>query len=278
MLIWSLERSIFSVTWLNHSQSLAPYEGTLEEYNELAIQFGYVVLFSSALTPAPLLALVNNYLEIHLDGKEVLLNFELSKKKNKLIVFQHPNFWVKDAVPITVVSLTPFLPLERLIDWFLVQYTSSLCYFRYSSILLSYCLYQEHNRSDCGIQFSRFFQSWLLWRIGRTIQFNLHFFLRLIDHSIHSFMIAFGTSAVSSLSRDPLILLGIAVGLEHLMLILKYLIHAFIPDMPKLVRKKLAKQELLSFYADKTLVRGRRKKARMVWLKLVWRCHNEKQQ
>jgi len=71
---------------------LAPYEGTLEEYNELAIQFGYVVLFSSALTPAPLLALVNNYLEIHLDGKEVLLNFELSKKKNKLIVFQHPNF------------------------------------------------------------------------------------------------------------------------------------------------------------------------------------------
>jgi len=47
---------------------LAPYESTFEDWDELMLQYGYVLLFLVAFPLAPVLALVNNFIEIRLDA------------------------------------------------------------------------------------------------------------------------------------------------------------------------------------------------------------------
>ena len=48
--------------------STPPYEGTLDDYLEMFIQFGYVTLFSSAYPLAGLCALLNNLIEVRSDA------------------------------------------------------------------------------------------------------------------------------------------------------------------------------------------------------------------
>eukprot|EP00968_Pinguiococcus_pyrenoidosus_P003107 scaffold184_cov316-Pinguiococcus_pyrenoidosus.AAC.5 len=46
--------------------------GTLDDYLELAVQFGYVVLFAAALPAAPFMAWLNNYFEMRFDALRLL--------------------------------------------------------------------------------------------------------------------------------------------------------------------------------------------------------------
>ena len=48
------------------------YDTTFDDYNEIVIQFGYVILFVSAFPLAPLFALVNNLIEIRTDAFKLL--------------------------------------------------------------------------------------------------------------------------------------------------------------------------------------------------------------
>eukprot|EP00004_Rigifila_ramosa_P014061 TRINITY_DN3168_c0_g1_i2.p1 TRINITY_DN3168_c0_g1~~TRINITY_DN3168_c0_g1_i2.p1 ORF type:complete len:348 (-),score=70.21 TRINITY_DN3168_c0_g1_i2:26-1069(-) len=50
------------------------YDSTFDDYNELVLQFGYVTMFASAFPLAPLLALVNNVVEIRTDGLRILMS------------------------------------------------------------------------------------------------------------------------------------------------------------------------------------------------------------
>lgn len=50
---------------------LNPYEGTFGDYDELIVQFGFVVLFVVAFPLAPFLAMCNNFVEIWIDGTKL---------------------------------------------------------------------------------------------------------------------------------------------------------------------------------------------------------------
>ncbi|XP_029849538.2 anoctamin-8 [Ixodes scapularis] len=52
------------------------YEGTFEDYLEMFIQFGYVVLFSSAFPLAALCALLNNVVEVRSDAFKLCMIFQ----------------------------------------------------------------------------------------------------------------------------------------------------------------------------------------------------------
>lgn len=52
-------------------QALLPEYDPFEDYLELLIQYGYVILFVVAFPLTPLLALINNYLEIRIDCSKV---------------------------------------------------------------------------------------------------------------------------------------------------------------------------------------------------------------
>uniref|UniRef100_T1IMB0 furin n=1 Tax=Strigamia maritima TaxID=126957 RepID=T1IMB0_STRMM len=56
--------------------SLYPYDGTFEDYLEMFIQFGYVILFSSAFPLAALCALLNNVIEIRSDAFKLCCIFQ----------------------------------------------------------------------------------------------------------------------------------------------------------------------------------------------------------
>ena len=49
-----------------------PMLGTLQDFSELSIEFGYVTLFVAAFPVAPFFAFVNNYFEIRSDGFTLL--------------------------------------------------------------------------------------------------------------------------------------------------------------------------------------------------------------
>ncbi|XP_056911937.1 anoctamin-8 isoform X1 [Takifugu flavidus] len=52
------------------------YEGTLQDYQEMFIQFGYVVLFSSAFPLAAMCALINNIIEIRSDALKLCTSLQ----------------------------------------------------------------------------------------------------------------------------------------------------------------------------------------------------------
>jgi len=55
--------------------SLNPWPGTVDEYGEMVIQYGYLTLFAASFPLAPLLAFVNNVVEIRTDTYKWLTSF-----------------------------------------------------------------------------------------------------------------------------------------------------------------------------------------------------------
>ena len=58
-----------------YEAKLEPYiewKYSFDDYSEMVLQYGYVVLFVSAMPLAPLLALFNNALEMHIDAYKLV--------------------------------------------------------------------------------------------------------------------------------------------------------------------------------------------------------------
>ena len=48
------------------------YDNVFSDYNELSVQFGFLCLFSAAFPVAPVLAIINNFIEVRSDGSKML--------------------------------------------------------------------------------------------------------------------------------------------------------------------------------------------------------------
>ena len=51
--------------------AMEPFSNTFDEFNSMAVQYGYLALFAPAYPLAPLLALINNVVEIRLDAEKL---------------------------------------------------------------------------------------------------------------------------------------------------------------------------------------------------------------
>nr|XP_015927771.1 anoctamin-8 isoform X2 [Parasteatoda tepidariorum] len=65
-----------SLTQAEVESAMYKYEGTFEDYLEMFIQFGYVILFSSAFPMAAMCALLNNVIEIRSDAFKLCMIFQ----------------------------------------------------------------------------------------------------------------------------------------------------------------------------------------------------------
>lgn len=60
--------------------------GTLMDYAELAVQFGYITLFVVAFPLAPFLALANNYVEFRSDAFKLLTQMQVRLSSTEFYV------------------------------------------------------------------------------------------------------------------------------------------------------------------------------------------------
>jgi len=60
--------------------NLSSYEGVLDDYSAMVVQFGYVTLFASAFPAGAMLALINNLVSIRTDGIKLL---ELTRRPDR---------------------------------------------------------------------------------------------------------------------------------------------------------------------------------------------------
>ncbi|GFW67913.1 anoctamin-8 [Trichonephila clavipes] len=65
-----------NLTQAEVESAMYKYEGTFEDYLEMFIQFGYVILFSSAFPMAAMCALMNNVIEIRSDAFKLCMIFQ----------------------------------------------------------------------------------------------------------------------------------------------------------------------------------------------------------
>jgi len=56
----------------NHNERKPLYPGTLDEYSEMVIQYGYITLFAAAFPLSPLFAFLNNAIEIRTDALKLI--------------------------------------------------------------------------------------------------------------------------------------------------------------------------------------------------------------
>ncbi|XP_054714021.1 anoctamin-8-like [Uloborus diversus] len=72
----SNKRKHNNLTQAEVESAMYKYEGTFEDYLEMFIQFGYVILFSSAFPMAAMCALLNNVIEIRSDAFKLCMIFQ----------------------------------------------------------------------------------------------------------------------------------------------------------------------------------------------------------
>eukprot|EP01119_Soliformovum_irregulare_P010297 TRINITY_DN2524_c0_g1_i1.p1 TRINITY_DN2524_c0_g1~~TRINITY_DN2524_c0_g1_i1.p1 ORF type:complete len:732 (-),score=157.04 TRINITY_DN2524_c0_g1_i1:18-2213(-) len=162
-------------TWPQYEKDALkePYQSTVSDFNELVIQFGFLMLFAAAFPLAPAMALLNNFIEIRTDALKLLVEFN------------RPSYRGCNGIGV----------------WYdIMEFIGVIG-------VLTNCL--------------------LITLTHRTLQ--------------------------DLFQNDMILVIIVALGLEHFLLFLKFLVSILIPDQPASVRAAKAKQEWMEEEAVKTL-------------------------
>jgi len=74
-------KAVVDATKAEQESKMVEYESTFDDYNEMAIQFGYVTLFAVAFPLAPLAALLNNFVEARTDLFKLIKGMQRPRPK-----------------------------------------------------------------------------------------------------------------------------------------------------------------------------------------------------
>uniref|UniRef100_A0A674PRQ2 Anoctamin n=1 Tax=Takifugu rubripes TaxID=31033 RepID=A0A674PRQ2_TAKRU len=121
------------------------YEGTLQDYQEMFIQFGYVVLFSSAFPLAAMCALINNIIEIRSDALKLCTSLQRPFGLRVGNIGQWQT--VMEAMGLIAIIVNCYLigqcgQLQRLFPWLSPEMTIvSIVLLEHFAILLKYIIH-----------------------------------------------------------------------------------------------------------------------------------------
>ncbi|XP_072036734.1 LOW QUALITY PROTEIN: anoctamin-7-like [Amphiura filiformis] len=173
---------------------LVENEGLFEEYLEMIIQFGFITVFVAAFPLAPLFALLNNWIEIRLDGAKYISEVRRSvadRAQDIGVWYDILEFIAQMAVisnAFLIAFTSEFLPRQMYkyqYEWDLHGYIDfQLAHSPNNSGLSKPCRYKDF-RDDEG-NLTKFYYQLLAVRLGFVILFE-HFVFgvgRLIDFAV----------------------------------------------------------------------------------------------
>ncbi|XP_061588629.1 anoctamin-8 isoform X2 [Cololabis saira] len=139
------ELKTFTLTQAEIESCMQTYEGTLLDYQEMFIQFGYVVLFSSAFPLAAMCALINNIIEIRSDALKLCTGLQRPFGQRVENIGQWQT--AMEAMGLIAIIVNCYLigqcgQLQRLFPWLSPEMTIiSIVLLEHFAILLKYILH-----------------------------------------------------------------------------------------------------------------------------------------
>jgi hypothetical protein len=188
---------------------LSPYESTFDDFDEMAVQYGFVSLFVVAFPLAPLCAMANNIVEIRLDATKI------------------SNF-CRRPEPEGAMNIGTWFDIMSIVSYISVITNSLLCVFRTEVIAR-------------GAKCTSDFTDWdNLLNNQQAHGVTLHQFPGAATASFSGYVFVPSKSADCVVNQYT----GFIVA-EHLILLFKFAMSYFVDDEPDGVRVHLARQEHL---------------------------------
>ncbi|XP_023191345.1 anoctamin-8-like isoform X3 [Xiphophorus maculatus] len=139
------EPKTIALTQAEIESCMQTYEGTLQDYQEMFIQFGYVVLFSSAFPLAAMCALINNIIEIRSDALKLCTGLRRPFGQRVENIGQWQT--AMEAMGLIAIIVNCYLigqcgQLQRLFPWLSPEMTIiSIVLLEHFAILLKYVIH-----------------------------------------------------------------------------------------------------------------------------------------
>ncbi|XP_061775811.1 anoctamin-8 [Nerophis ophidion] len=139
------ESKTVTLTQAEIESCMQTYEDTLQDYQEMFIQFGYVVLFSSAFPLAAMCALINNIIEIRSDGLKLCTGLQRPFGQRVENIGQWQT--AMEAMGLIAILVNCYLigqcgQLQRLFPWLSPEMTIvSIVLLEHFAILLKYVIH-----------------------------------------------------------------------------------------------------------------------------------------
>jgi len=226
---------------------MEPYPSTFDDYNEMAIQFGYVTLFAAAFPIASLASFLNNVIEIRSDAYKLLLHTQ----RPHYAGCEDIGSWQKVLEVVSTLAVI-----------------TNVCLIGFTSLILSgKCEFLENFPIGCDLKTCEFFvgDSFRAQPHATNTTVGTHSYLLDCTHHSHhqrccpDIFNAAGEPIVhevsSTLFLTPVEVLWVVVLVEHGLLFIRSMIGELIPDVPSWVQRAQARIDFRKDQAMK-VVRG----------------------
>jgi hypothetical protein len=250
---------VVRITRFEEEAIMPTYLSTFDDYNELAIQFGYVTMFAAAFPIASFASLANNIIEIRSDAFKLLRQTQ----RPKYVGCEDIGSWQKVFEVISTISVL-----------------TNVCIIGFTSLVLAgKCELSANFPHDCDGLDCEFFQYDAFRASPHATTFSIgshdfdidcssgHISKEMCCPVILDGETNIVREASSTLFLTPFQVLIVVVLCEHAILFIRALIGEVISDVPGWVRKAQARLDIKKerFAASAEGAKIERSKAKPVW-------------